>query len=220
MTCALLVAMVVESEREDGSQSAMHRAHSALADQHVVGHNGEKHRRERIMTGKPIITEIGVTEFEHTLRDMGTDYNGFNLVYQPGSTVTRTSAVLQIRTDLGITGEYLTNMANLTTLPAFADYLMGTNALERERVYQDVKRALRQMARLGMAAVDVALWDIAGKYYGSPCCLAITGHIRPLKCYASTPHGDHNGGLAGPEAYADFAQQCLEMGYPAFKIHG
>ena len=38
--------------------------------------------------------------------------------------------------------------------------------------------------------------------------------------YASTPHGDNNGGLDSPEVYADFAEQCLEMGYPAFKIHG
>jgi len=172
------------------------------------------------MRGKPIITGIQVTQFEQTLHEMGTDYNGFNLVYQPGSTVTRKGAVLQIETDLGITGECLTSMANLATLPGLAGYLIGTNALERERIYQDVKRALRQMARVGMAAIDVALWDIAGKYYGAPIYELLGGHIRPLRCYASTPHGDHNGGLDGPEAYADFAEQCLEMGYPAFKIHG
>jgi len=172
------------------------------------------------MRGKPIITGMVVTQFEQTLHEMGTDYNGFNLVYQPGSTVTRKGAVLQIETDLGITGECLTSMANLATLPGLAGYLIGTNALERERIYQDVKRALRQMARVGMAAIDVALWDIAGKYYGAPIYELLGGHIRPLRCYASTPHGDHNGGLDGPEAYADFAEQCLEMGYPAFKIHG
>ena len=172
------------------------------------------------MGKKPTITGITVTEFEHTLSDMGTDYNGFNLVYEAGSTVTRKGAVLQIHTDLGITGEYLTGMASLVTLPGLANYLLGRNALERERIYQDVKRALRQMARVGMAAVDVALWDIAGKYYDAPIYELLGGHIRPLKSYASTPHGDHNGGLDSPEAYADFAEQCLEMGYPAFKIHG
>lgn len=172
------------------------------------------------MSKKPIITGITVTEFEHTLSDMGTDYNGFNLVYEPGGKAKRRGAVLQVHTDLGITGECLTNMGNLATLAGFADYLMGRNALERERIYQDVKRALRQMARVGMAAVDVALWDIAGKYYDAPLYELLGGHIRPLKCYASTPHGDHNGGLDSPEAYADFAEQCLEMGYPAFKIHG
>jgi len=172
------------------------------------------------MGRKPIITGIVATEFEYTLQDMGTDHDGFNLVYEPGSRAAVKGVVLQIETDLGITGEYLTGPAHLATLPGLAGYLLGKCALERERIYQDVKRALRQMARVGMAAVDVALWDIAGKYYDAPIWELLGGHVKPLKCYASTPHGDHNGGLDGPQAYADFAQQCLEMGYPAFKIHG
>ncbi|MCD6520654.1 MAG: mandelate racemase, partial [Anaerolineae bacterium] len=130
------------------------------------------------------------------------------------------SVVLQIHTNIGITGEHVTTSAQLSTLPMFAHYLIGKNALERERIYQDVKRALRQMARIGLAAVDIALWDIAGKYYNAPIYELLGGYSRPLKCYASTTHGDHNGGLDCPEAYADFAERCLEMGYPAFKIHG
>ena len=39
----------------------------------------------------------------------------------------------------------------------------------------------------------------------------------PLKAYASTLHGDENGGLATPEDFSDFAQECLELGYKAFK---
>jgi L-alanine-DL-glutamate epimerase-like enolase superfamily enzyme len=66
----------------------------------------------------------------------------------------------------------------------------------------------------------VALWDIAGQYYDAPIWELLGGHVRPLKCYASTTHGDHNGGLSSPEAYADYAELCLGKGYPAFKIHG
>jgi len=108
----------------------------------------------------------------------------------------------------------------LLTQRRYLDYLIGRNALEREKIYQDLKRALRQQARMGMATVDVLLWDIAGKYYDAPIWELLGGHIRPLKCYASTTHGDHNGSLSRPEDYADFAEQCLAMGYPAFKIHG
>jgi L-alanine-DL-glutamate epimerase-like enolase superfamily enzyme len=47
------------------------------------------------------------------------------------------------------------------------------------------------------------------------------GYKERLPAYASTYHGDHQpDGLSSPEAYADFAEQCLELGYPAFKIHG
>jgi L-alanine-DL-glutamate epimerase-like enolase superfamily enzyme len=172
------------------------------------------------MGAKPIITGIEITEFSYQLHELGTDYNGFNMVYVPGSTLTRTSAVVQVHTDQGITGECLSGGINVATLPMFADYLLGRNALERERINQDVKRALRQAARVGLSVVDVALWDIAGKFYDAPLWELLGGHVRPLKCYASTTHGDHNGGLSSPEAYADYAELCLERGYPAFKIHG
>ena len=46
------------------------------------------------------------------------------------------------------------------------------------------------------------------------------GYRKRLPAYASTYHGDRNGGLDSKEAFADFAQQCHEMGYRAFKIHG
>ncbi len=172
------------------------------------------------MAVKPLITKIESVAFETTLHDLGRDYNGFNLVYQPGSVLTGTHTVLLIHTSAGVTGETLAGGDCFATLPTYANYLIGRNALERERIYQDVKRALRQMARMGLAYVDIALWDIAGKLYDAPIWELLGGHIRPLKCYASTPHGDHNGGLDSPEAYADFAEQCLAMNYPAFKIHG
>ncbi len=172
------------------------------------------------MAAKPLITKIESVAFETTLHDLSRDYNGFNLVYEPGSVLTGTHTVLLIHTSVGVTGETLAGGDCFATLPTYANYLIGKNALERERIYQDVKRALRQMARMGLAYVDIALWDIAGKLYDAPIWELLGGHIRPLKCYASTPHGDHNGGLDSPEAYADFAEQCLAMGYPAFKIHG
>jgi len=129
--------------------------------------------------------------------------------------------VIRILTDKGITGEYATgNLADLSTIPMFWHYLKGKPALQRERIYDDVKRALRQMARIGLAQVDNALWDIAGKYYNAPVHELLGGYKTSLPCYASTYHGDENGGLDCPEAFADFAVRCKEIGYPAFKIHG
>jgi L-alanine-DL-glutamate epimerase-like enolase superfamily enzyme len=56
--------------------------------------------------------------------------------------------------------------------------------------------------------------------YDEPIYRLLGGSKKPLPAYASTLHGDENGGLSTPEDFADFAQQCLEMGYPAFKVHG
>lgn len=172
------------------------------------------------MSEKPIITGFTVIEFEEPpMLDMGTDYNGFNMVYVPGGKVERKGTITLMHTNMGITGE-LVGGAGLATQKRYRDYLIGKNALERELIYQDLKRALRQAARMGMAQIDMLLWDIAGKFYNAPIYELLGGHIKPLRCYASTTHGDLNGGLSSPEAYADFAEQCLAMGYPAFKIHG
>ena len=69
--------------------------------------------------------------------------------------------------------------------------------------------------------MDVALWDLAGKLYGAPIHELLGGWRMKLPCYASTYHGDENGGLTRAEDYGDFALRCKEeYGYPAFKIHG
>ena len=170
----------------------------------------------------PIITKVEIHEYEYSLENMGRDYNGFNLVYEPGGKVTSRGKILRVFTDVGIIGEYAGGSnAEYSTLPQFIHYLIGKSALERERIYSDVRRALRQVARIGIAPIDIALWDIAGKYYDAPIYKLLGGYKESIPCYASTYHGDHQpDGLSTPEAFADFAEQCLEMGYPAFKIHG
>ncbi len=170
----------------------------------------------------PIITRIEVHQFGSSLPDLGRDHNGFNLVYEPGGSVSMGGYVIRVMTDIGVVGEYAGGSAlDYAALPLFVHYLWGKNALERERIYTDVNRALRQVARIGYAPVDIALWDLAGKFYDTPIHRLLGGYKTRLPAYASTYHGDHQpGGLSSPEAYADFAEQCLELGYPAFKIHG
>jgi len=166
---------------------------------------------------KPIITRIEVQEFEYETKDVTTHF-----VYEPGTVSIGRSTGLRIHTDVGVSGEYVTggSLGTYLTIYSIAQNLVGKNALERERIWIDLKRELRHASRLGMDIIDIALWDLAGKYYGAPIYELLGGYRKKLPCYASTPHGDHSkGGLNSPEAFADFAEQCLEMGYPAFKIH-
>jgi L-alanine-DL-glutamate epimerase-like enolase superfamily enzyme len=73
---------------------------------------------------------------------------------------------------------------------------------------------------MGMSQVDMALWDLAGKWLEVPVYQLLGEHRRSFPAYASTYCGDREpDGLRSPEAYADFAEQCLAMGYRAFKIH-
>ncbi len=169
----------------------------------------------------PKITKLEIHEFRYEAKDLGYDEDGFNVVYEPGGRLPSGGHVLRLFTDTGPVGECLAGRASeLSTIPQFWHYLKGKSALQRERINDDVKRALRQSARIGVAPIDIALWDIAGKLFDVPIYRLLGGYKESVPCYASTFHGDAAGGLDCPEAYADFARQCQEMGYPAFKIHG
>jgi L-alanine-DL-glutamate epimerase-like enolase superfamily enzyme len=168
----------------------------------------------------PTITEIESTEFSYPIEDLGYSEGGFSLVYEPGSTIDRTLFGLRIHTDVGITGEYVGgNSPGMAEVNTVAEYLVSKNPLDRERHWSELKRALRKYDRMGIGPLDIALWDFAGKYYDAPIHELLDTYRERFPTYASTYQGDRNGGLDSPEAYADFAADCLDMGYPAYKLH-
>ena len=176
---------------------------------------------EIIMKKGPVVTKIESIHYEHTLAEMGKDYNTFNMVYEPGGSLKQSSAILRIHTDQGIVGECpnVHGMA-LAEIRNLGDYMIGKDALSREIIYNDLKRASRQWAGLGMSIIDICLWDIAGKFYNEPLYRLLGGEKRPLPAYASTLHADENGGLSTPQDFEEFAHQCMELGYKSFKVHG
>lgn len=174
------------------------------------------------MAGGARITRITITEFWVELADCGVDYNGFNLVYEPGATRRLSHYLFTIDTSVGITGEYVGgNPVAVAEVGMVAHYLLGKDPFQRELIYNDLKRALRKHDRMGIGPIDIALWDIAGKAYGVPVYQLLGGWKTRLPAQASTYHGDHQpDGLSSPEAFAAFALRCKELGYRAFKIHG
>jgi L-alanine-DL-glutamate epimerase-like enolase superfamily enzyme len=166
-----------------------------------------------------VIKRLIVDEFEYEKRDLGYDY-GFNIVWRPGKTLKVRRSVVRIFAD-DLVGEYVTNSTSTSTFPLIARFLIGKNALGREYLWSNIWRGLRHYAGLGLAPIDVALWDLAGKYFDSPIHELLGYYRKRVPTYASTMHADNvPGGLDSPEAYADFAEQCLKLGYTAFKIHG
>ncbi|WP_248904776.1 mandelate racemase family protein [Halocatena marina] len=171
--------------------------------------------------GSPTITRIESIEFGYPLEDTGYDEHGFNLVYDPGSQTERKLFGIRIHTDEGITGEYVGgNSPGAAQINMFANYLIGKNPLQRERHWSEIKRALRKYDRMGIGPIDIALWDIAGKHYDAPIHELLGTYRERIPAYASTYHGDENGGLDSPDAFGEFAEDCLDMGYGGFKIHG
>jgi L-alanine-DL-glutamate epimerase-like enolase superfamily enzyme len=171
------------------------------------------------MAQKLPITRIEVTEFEREVRDFGAVET--RAIFEPGTVYRRKAYAVRVETASGAVGEYVSGFTAIETAATklLAPIILGQDALERERIYQQGKRLLRHVGRMGLAPIDIALWDLAGKYYNAPIYQLLGGYRTRLPVYGSTQTGDRNGGLDSPEAYADFAEHCRELGYLAYKIH-
>ena len=165
------------------------------------------------MTRDLKITRITVTTYRHEIIDMAMEEKlGFDVVYQPGSRLPTTGSILTIETSAGISGQTPGGIDERA-----ARYLLGRNPMQREIIWHDLKRARRSADGTPPGAVDIALWDIAGKLYETPIYELLGGWRKTLPAYASTYHGDENGGLTTAADYGEFALRCKEeFGYPAF----
>jgi L-rhamnonate dehydratase len=99
-----------------------------------------------------------------------------------------------------------------------ASLLEGENPLEVERLWYKMYRGSIYYGRRGVAiqalsAIDIALWDIAGKYYGQPVHILLGGKWRDkIRAYASTLF------RPTPEAMRDAARRYLDQGFTAMKF--
>ena len=91
--------------------------------------------------------------------------------------------------------------------------VVGQDPLDRERLYQAMWQKNRQTTYRAIGAMDVALWDIAGKIAGLPIHRLLGSYRDRVPAYASSAV------LAGKEAYADEAVRFKTDGWSAYKIH-
>ena len=173
------------------------------------------------------ITKVEIHEFTFDAINLG-NMTGADSVgavgYSKGSISKVAKFAVVIKTEDGCQGEYVTHWCGTPSTCAqakmLAPKLIGRDAEHREGIYDDMKRELRQFDHMGQGPLDIALWDWAGKQLGCSVSTLLGGYRKRLPAYASTYHGDRNGGLDTKEAFADFAEQCYDLGYRAFKVHG
>lgn len=102
-----------------------------------------------------------------------------------------------------------------------ARHIIGWDCYAREKIYENARRWLRKEDRIGACCIDNVLWDLAGKRSNVSVSTLLGGEARKrLPAYASTWFAGDGGGLATPEDFADFAEECYSLGYRAFKMHG
>lgn len=93
--------------------------------------------------------------------------------------------------------------------------LVGQDPLAREFIWHrlwELDRMERYPVHL-MAIVDIAIWDIGAKAAGMPLHQLLGSFRSSIPAYASTVTFD------SIEEYLDVADQCLELGFPAIKLH-
>ncbi len=160
--------------------------------------------------GTPKITKIEIESFTWDVKGM-VHQRAFH--YDPDSTLTFNGSGIKITADNGVVGEYAGWRASPQGVANMAERYIGQNPWDRERFYQKAKSSS------AMAVLDIALWDLAGKMTGLPIHALIGTYRTKVPAYASTIDGAVKGPLSTPESFADFAEQCLDMGYRGFKMH-
>ncbi len=91
--------------------------------------------------------------------------------------------------------------------------VMGQDPLERERLYQALWQKNRSTTFRAIGAVDIALWDIAGKVAGMPIHRLLGSYRDSVPAYASSAVSPSK------ETYAEEAARFKADGWTAYKIH-
>lgn len=132
-----------------------------------------------------------------------------------------TGALLRICTDVGIEGHALLNRPGMDgALSHFVDgvlrdELVGSDPLAREYLWHrlwDLDRT-EELPSYILSLTDIALWDLAGKHAQLPVWQLLGGFRTEIPAYASTST------FGSIEEYLDVADQSLELGYRAIKLH-
>jgi L-rhamnonate dehydratase len=142
--------------------------------------------------------------------------------------------LVRVSTDAGITGysdvETAASVAKaaieaprwseggLEAFDGLASLIMGESPLEVERLWYKMYRGSIYYGRRGVAmqaisAIDIALWDIAGKFYRQPIHVLLGGKWRgKVRAYASTLF------RPTPAAMRDAARRYVDQGFTAVKF--
>lgn len=148
--------------------------------------------------------------------------------------------IVRVSTDVGITGysdmETCASVAKacvdaprwsmeegMECFDGLATLLVGENPLEVERLWYRMYRGSIYYGRRGVAiqaisAIDIALWDICGKFYGQPIHILLGGKWRnKVRAYASTLFRPTSGAMKDAvAAYLDQGFTAVKFGWGVF----
>ena len=128
---------------------------------------------------------------------------------------------VRVFTDDGIEGNFFAAVGGAsgrgladTIVEEYKPMIMGRDPFDRESIIDSiVNRHTATITMNAIGAIDVALWDIAGKATGLPIYKLLGGYREKIRAYASTL------GFDTLQEYADYARELVGKGYTAIKLH-
>src|ERR1700722_12329880 len=108
--------------------------------------------------------------------------------------------------------------ARLAVEQLVAPLCIGRDAPRFEPLMLEIQKKLQVFGRGGalafaISAVDIALWDIAGKAANMPLCRLLGGGAADLACYASLVR------YSNPSLVKASVRQAIEAGFGGLKLH-
>ena len=133
----------------------------------------------------------------------------------------QTNTLVRIFTDEGVVGvagvwnatSYAYERYTAEAMRHLIPVLIGRDPLDRDRINFDLRPRVWPQPPGALAAIDIALWDIAGKVAGAPIHQLLGGARERIQAYASTPM------LDDVDAYLVLVDQLIEQGFRAVKFH-
>lgn len=161
------------------------------------------------------ITDLTVTMFEW--RGLpAASYSEKN----PAASAVPELGLVAIQTDAGITGHAFlgasfrsARLDVVSLIRHLKSAVVGQDPLDRERLWQALIKRIRATTYRAIGAIDVALWDIAGKVANLPIHQLLGTCRRKVPVYVSSSV------LASHEAYLEQAAAAQAAGIRAYKIH-
>lgn len=158
------------------------------------------------------ITDVSVTMFNWksaVWRTASGSFGGHRLL-----------GIVTVHTDVGIEGHAFLGSsrqgadAYVGPLIEFVKpAILGANPLDIGAIWHRMWKMNRSVSTNAIGAVDVALWDVAGKVANLPIHRLLGTCRDRVPAYASSEW------LPTPEAYGEEARHFKTLGWPAYKIH-
>src|SRR5437660_1417344 len=123
--------------------------------------------------------------------------------------------IIRIDTNQGIYGlGEVRDGASATYALMLKSRILGENPCNIDRIFRKIKQFGGESRQAGgVCAIEMALWDLAGKAYNVPVYQMLGGKFRDkIRCYADTTESDD------PHIYGDRLKKRKEQGFTWLKM--